>query len=607
MENRISIVRILKGVPFSSSTKNTIDFTDIITQQNYFASKTVASFEDLSFIRGFYNKAIQVPINIERIRDCDYLMWGNPDYNEGNRWRYAFITGMRYVNDGNTEVYFKQDNYQTYMFNFNFTPCFVEREHTLNDLDLNVEEENIECNFGDYVPYETWDIDSYEEWEVGILYCPNSTRLKQTKRAVGTKTYNLQVRGYDSEEELVVSKGTLAVDDNSNVTETYVYDTDNYTAQGVMYGNYYTGAKLEEVDANASSVNAKLTTLVKAGNNIINMYMIPKKFKTNTSFKGSIECSLQPDIFAPLKNNKCKQYPFMFMRLYNQNGGSKDIHFELTGLLNYNLTESKARINYLILYNKMNVAEAKLMLEKYPQAFYGGATDVGDLSQGLYLANLPLCAWENNAYFNWIGNSRAEQQVAGRKAVDFYKRNEVGLATGADYATGGAITHPYISPKNDPYESTRYSIVGAAGALASGIEKAFVGIEDAFLGYGAGMAVQAFSKMSELGGAGGGATASLLNINNNLCGFLGVCYCSSNLLEIDKFFTRYGYATNKIKKPNLKGRANVNYVKTKNASIYGEMPNDAKIEIQNLFNNGLSIFHSEEALLNYADDNPIAI
>lgn len=596
--DRISICKILKGVPFTSSNNITIDFSDIFTQQQYFATKEVASFENLSFIKGWYGKAIKLPINIEKIRDCNYLMWGNPGYENGNRWRYCYINGFKYVNDNNTIVNFTIDNYQTYMFNFNFLPTFVEREHTLNDMELNIEEENIKCNIGDFVPYEMFELDGYEEWEVGILYVPNSNRIKEISRAVSAQPYTMRVEGSDSHGATVHSTGVLQVYDNQVSKETYKYATEDFTASGSMYNNYYTGAKLEEVENNASAINSKITDLIKKGNNIVNIYMIPKKFKTETSSQNSISASLQPDIMHPLKNNKCKQYPYMFMRVNNQNGGQYDIHFELVGGLGYNLTDNKCDIAYIVLYNKLNIAEAKLIFKNYPHGQKTGGSGMTNLTEGLYLANMPLCAWENNSYANWIGNARPDQQKQAEKFISAYNSAREDLYK--DYGTiGNYLMYGQDTPKrndNDIAETIALPMISNTAKK----------IADTFLDSGISTAQQAYYKMSSLNGTGGGTTASLININNNLIGFIGVCYVCSNLEEIDKFFTRYGYATNKVKIPNLKGRANVNYVKTQNACIVGELPTDAKQDIENLFNTGLSIFHSEQALLNYNDDNPIS-
>ena len=53
-------------------------------------------------------------------------MYQNENYS--NKWFYAFITNMTYVNDGLTYVQIATDVYQTWQFDITFKKCFVERE-----------------------------------------------------------------------------------------------------------------------------------------------------------------------------------------------------------------------------------------------------------------------------------------------------------------------------------------------------------------------------------------------------------------------------------------------------------------------------------------------
>lgn len=55
----------------------------------------------------------------------------------------------------------------------------------------------------------------------------------------------------------------------------------------------------------------------------------------------------------------------------------------------------------------------------------------------------------------------------------------------------------------------------------------------------------------------------------------------------------YGYACNKLKKPNLTGRESWNYVKTNNVILKGSMPVDAMDRIKQMFNNGIRFWHGD--------------
>ncbi len=75
-------------------------------------------------------------------------MYQNENYS--NKWFYAFITNMRYVNDNMTEITIATDVFQTWQFNLNYKKMFVEREHVNDDtVGLHTVPENVEL--GDYV------------------------------------------------------------------------------------------------------------------------------------------------------------------------------------------------------------------------------------------------------------------------------------------------------------------------------------------------------------------------------------------------------------------------------------------------------------------------
>ena len=74
--------------------------------------------------------------------------------------------------------------------------------------------------------------------------------------------------------------------------------------------------------------------------------------------------------------------------------------------------------------------------------------------------------------------------------------------------------------------------------------------------------------------------------------------------KIDNYFTRYGYRVNDLKTPNIRGRAYVNYVKTHNAKISGNVPVNARETLENAMNHGCSFWHRNDMMLPVYD-NPI--
>lgn len=73
--------------------------------------------------------------------------------------------------------------------------------------------------------------------------------------------------------------------------------------------------------------------------------------------------------------------------------------------------------------------------------------------------------------------------------------------------------------------------------------------------------------------------------------------------RIDKFFDMYGYLTNELKLPNINSRPNWNYIKTIGANIIGDIPEEDLLNIRNLFDNGITLWHKTSTFLDYSQNN----
>lgn len=72
---------------------------------------------------------------------------------------------------------------------------------------------------------------------------------------------------------------------------------------------------------------------------------------------------------------------------------------------------------------------------------------------------------------------------------------------------------------------------------------------------------------------------------------------------IDQYFDLYGYQTNKLKVPNLWNRPSWNYVKTIDANIIGNIPQQDLQALRNMFDNGVTLWHNPYTFLDYSQNN----
>lgn len=114
----------LLEVPLQIDNKNQLTFTNSVEQYNYFNSLPFLYIDNVQYQRK--DNIIRFPAHIDKLLNYNYVMYQNENYTD--KWFYAFITNMRYVNDNMTEITITTDVFQTWQFDFIFKESFIERE-----------------------------------------------------------------------------------------------------------------------------------------------------------------------------------------------------------------------------------------------------------------------------------------------------------------------------------------------------------------------------------------------------------------------------------------------------------------------------------------------
>ena len=116
-------IRLLK-LPITIDNKNQLTFVSKQAQTEYFLSLTHLEIENCSYQRK--DNVIRYPAHIDSILEYNYCIYQNENYT--NKWFYAFIIDMKYVNDNMTEIKIETDYFQTWQFDLTYKQSFVERE-----------------------------------------------------------------------------------------------------------------------------------------------------------------------------------------------------------------------------------------------------------------------------------------------------------------------------------------------------------------------------------------------------------------------------------------------------------------------------------------------
>ena len=147
---------ILLQCPIELDNNNQLTFSSKQAQYNYFHGLTKLILDEATFqrkdgvIRFNTDEEDLNGVHYEDILKYNYVMYQNTSY--GDKWFYAFITNVIWVNNGLTDIEIKTDVFQTWQFDVTWKKSFVEREHVakINDYaGYNTLPENVET--GEYI------------------------------------------------------------------------------------------------------------------------------------------------------------------------------------------------------------------------------------------------------------------------------------------------------------------------------------------------------------------------------------------------------------------------------------------------------------------------
>lgn len=124
-----TVIKLISIPEFQIDNGSQIWFDTPSEQESYFSTKTVYTFDDATYVR-VYDGSIKININAEiLLAKCpNWMMFRNTNY--GNKWFYANILNVTYLNPDTTQVNYNIDNFQTYMFQLKLNkPSYIQRRH----------------------------------------------------------------------------------------------------------------------------------------------------------------------------------------------------------------------------------------------------------------------------------------------------------------------------------------------------------------------------------------------------------------------------------------------------------------------------------------------
>ena len=395
-------VKLLHGVPLDNTYEHTIYFESVSDQTTYFTSKT--KYNCINFTYQRVNKGVmRVGYSADNIYDCNYLMFQNTNF--GNKWFYAFINSVEYINNDVAEIQFEIDDIQTWFFDFDFNSTYVLRQHSYTDIiGENILPEPV--MIGEYWhDSSSWESLISRDFIYIVAVCDLGTPSSGTGSIAG-KLYNNM---YGACTLRAFRSGQLAVD---NLITTFL---SNYIAQPDAIVSIYTCPSF----------------LVHFPEGV-QEYELPSTFTQSPIYKSMSAITGEEEFkgYTP-KNKKLYTYPYNFYQVYTNTNHSLNLRYEFF----FGFTPK-------VLIEGCITEPVKTILRPYNYQGFPTETELGGINemtmQNLTLDDYPKCSFAVDTYKQWVA------QRSMPILLDFLTPAVAEAVTGGGLTIKGDLSKPMM-------------------------------------------------------------------------------------------------------------------------------------------------------------------
>lgn len=507
----------------------------------------------------------------------NYIAFQNPNYS--NKWFFAFIDRVEYNSETSTMIYFTIDVFSTWFDYWNKLPCMVMREHTNDDtIGANTIDEGLAVpdvignyetgtNFIDnelYICVATnWDISGNY---TSTSYTPPGGQV--TTINVVKPTDGLGYNGVSAFNNCVFGQLLCMFPFTQDGLYSLGHFIDITNRQGHIEDLHDMFIVSSCIFTSGTDLVTKSITLLKEGDTLIESNFITTSYKElqysssnafNVYFRNvSFEKPLSIIGYTP-KNNKCKVFPFNYIRVTNNIGVQNIYKIEdFSPVPNFPLNEIVFQVQMALSIGM----SCRIVPCNYKNVAFNN-------DESIPLAKFPTCSWSADSYTNWL----TDNSVNGNKSVT--TAAALGLAAVTGNLTG--------------------ALISTAGQFISQ--------------YGQ------FKKAQLLPEITGGTNTGDVNFSNGDNEFnIKQFHLKPEMMkQVDDYFSKFGYKTMQIKSPNITGRTNWNYVQIGNDEIVGvsnyhnsiSVPTSDMEKINQIFRTGVTCWHNHANVGDFSVTNTI--
>lgn len=551
----------LLKLPIELNDENQLTFANTTAQANYFLGLEKIGETDFTYQRR--ENAIRYPAHVDSIIQFNYVMYKNDNYSD--KWFYARILNMEYINDGMTLITIEEDAFQTWQFDLGYTKCFVEREHVNDDtIGIHTVPENLET--GEYDIVEKYNIPLYEsetpsqDWV--ICFCV--TRLLNNDVSIVGE--GLTVGGVFTSLHFFAVADVLTA---YAVIRAYEGDWDGSGITSDEIKNVFMIPK-----SAVNIIENETIWTFPAPHDSVQIPVYPINDSATTGPFYWQQANHLSGYYYP-RNNKLFSWPYSYAYFSNKVGEQLIVHWEdfpTETISGGGVSVTAKTIGYKKAMVPSSSVSAKLYFTNYKNYAEGATYGERLYEHGINFAKAPVCAWTTDYYLNWLTQNGVNQATS------------IGAA-----AIGGML-----------------GVAGAAvvgGPVGLAIAGAVIGTATAV---GNAMASQHQASVAP-DNANGDITTGDVMFAYNKCAIsmYSMTVKPEYAAIIDFYFDCYGYKVNTVKVPNIQGRLNWNFVKTKGSAIHADIPSESCDRINRMFDNGITLWHDPATFRDYYQDNSI--
>lgn len=579
----------LCSVPFSDQT-NILSFgTDDTARANYFQGKTVTNLTSdtgYNYVRG--SRAIRVNKNKETLYNVNYMMYRNSNF--GSKWFYAFVDSMEFINANCTEIKFSIDVWQTWESSLTFKESFIVRQH------IKKSEDTIGANL-------------QPEGFTNLRYVEEKRFRKNLTREQQQIYYYMLCASswYDENSEKFVETNNSGLIDN-NLSGIFIIPFESE----IYLRNY---------------VNNYLQDTANRSQEIIAIYCVPWDSFTGKTFTSGIPLGISPNVqgsenewwsadnryrlnkltsidigthgtsnIKTAKNNKMYTFPFTKVILTNNNGSSLTYRQEW-----FDGTKTDGNdIVFKITTSPLLPVNSVCRPENYRE---------GDETNAIILSGFPQCSWVTDTYKMWLAQN--QNMLAYQQATPIINgiTNQVNnLIAGTTGGASNVISGMNSLTQNTEPKAQANTLLGLIAGRISSLGSQATGTISNAVSTGE-QIWQFYAKKGDMElqpnySRGVYNSANVMGAIEKLCFtvvFQRLSY--EQFIQIDNYFSKFGYAINDFKNVSYNNRSNYDYIQTAQVTIEGDVPEEDMNNIKTIFNNGVRIWHNPTNFLNYNVDN----